>query len=405
MKNRRNFMRHTKFILCCALFAFICVFGSAAAFAEGGDAALLDREGKALTAENFPYYDAALDAFADSLEAGNSVKLSIDLELQEKILRIMNEDPVMGSKNAMLSAVVLDIDTGAPLALINRGADPLNSLFTPRQLFLPCTALAALNYDIVRPDTLIPCEGVFDRYADDGIAPECWIWSAAPEQNMTHSGENVSTALRDSCQYFFYALGNDLGIDALSDYARSLGLGETTGIELPASEGVLASREEKSGEAWNIGDTLEAAVGRSVSEFTPLQYARYCAAIATGGKLYRASLVNEILSATGESLYSRQPELLSKAPEMPEENWEAVRQGLFTRLNDPIDPNAAANEIPLMAGTGSIYSDDKITEEIIMCYAPCEAPRCAIVVTAKNLHGVSASAQELAYDILGVCME
>ena len=73
MKNRRNFMRHTKFILCCALFTFICVFGSAAAFAEGGDAALLDREGRPLTAENFAYYDAALEAFADSLEAGNRV--------------------------------------------------------------------------------------------------------------------------------------------------------------------------------------------------------------------------------------------------------------------------------------------------------------------------------------------
>ncbi|MBQ8264550.1 MAG: hypothetical protein IJY96_07245 [Oscillospiraceae bacterium] len=398
-------MRHTKFILCCALFTFICVFGSAAAFAEGGDAALLDREGRPLTAENFAYYDAALEAFADSLEAGNSVKISIDLELQENILRIMNEDPVMGSKNAMLSAVVLDIETGAPLALINRGACPLISLFAPRQLFLPCTALAALNYDIVRPDTLIPCEGVFDRYADAGIAPECWIWSAAPGQQLTHTEENVRTALRDSCQYFFYSLGSDLGIDALADYARSLGLGEDTGIELPASKGVLASREEKTGESWIIGDTLEAAVGRSVSEFTPLQYARYCAAIANGGKLYSASLVNEMLSGAGESLYSRQPELMSEAPEMAEENWEAVRQGLFTRLNDPIAPNAAASEIPLMAGTGSTYSDDGRREEIFMGYAPYDAPRYAIAVAASTIHGVTVSAHELAYKIMDVCME
>ena len=113
MKNSKSIIREIKFALCCLAFTCICVFGSAAAFAEGGDAALLDREGKALTAENFPYYDAAIETFSAQLEAGNSVKLSIDLELQENILRIMNEDPVMGSKNAML----IELTFHSPTAL------------------------------------------------------------------------------------------------------------------------------------------------------------------------------------------------------------------------------------------------------------------------------------------------
>ena len=68
MKNRRNFLKQAKFILCCALFAFICVFGSAAAFAEG-DSVLLDRSGAPLTGENFMYYDSAVAAFGDLLDA------------------------------------------------------------------------------------------------------------------------------------------------------------------------------------------------------------------------------------------------------------------------------------------------------------------------------------------------
>ena len=402
MKNSRSVIREIKFTLCCLVFTCICVFGSAAAFAEG---VLLDRNGEALTEENFPYYADALDAFNEYLSAGDTVKLTIDLALQEKILNIMNEDPVMGSKNAMLSAVVLDIETGAPLVLINRGEHPLDSLFAPRQLFLPCTALAALNYDIVRPDTLIPCDGVFDRYADDGIAPECWIWSAEPGQQLTHPEENVRTALRDSCHYYFYTLGNDLGIDALSDYARSLGLGEESGIELPASRGVLASREEKTGEPWNIGDTLEAAVGRSVSEFTPLQYARYIAAIANGGKGYSASIIQEVTSPDAELIYSRQPQLINEASPMDEANWNAVREGLYTRLNGPVNGTTATKGY-VMAGTGSSYHEGTDRSEcIFMGYAPYDAPRYAIAVAASTIHGVTVSAHELAYRIMDVCME
>lgn len=402
MKNRRNIMRQTKFILCCLVFTCICVFGSAAAFAEG---VLLDRNGEALTAENFPYYADALDTFDEYLSAGDSVKLTVDLAMQEKILNIMNEDTVMGSKNVMLSAVVLDVETGAPLVLINRGEHPLDSLFAPRQLFLPCTALAALNYDIVRPDTLIPCEGVFDRYAEEGIAPECWIWNAAPGQQLTHPEENVRTALRDSCHCYFYALGNDLGIDALSEYARGLGLGEESGIELPASRGVLASREEKTGEPWNIGDTLEAAVGRSASEFTPLQYARYIAAIANGGKGYSASLLEEVTDSDGKIIHTRKPQLINEVPAMDEANWNAVREGLYTRLNDPVNGSTSAKGC-VMAGSGSThYEDADRSECIFMGYAPYEAPHYAIAVTASTIHGVSISAHQLAYRIMDVCME
>lgn len=406
MKNRRNIMRKTKFILCCALFTFICVFGSAAAFAEGDNAALLDRNGEVLTAENFPYYADALDTFNEYISTGNTVKLTVDLDLQEKILNVMNEDPVMGTKNAALSAVVLDIETGAPLALINRGRDPLNSCFAPHQLFLPCTALAALSHDIVRPDTVICCDGVFTRYEDDGIAPACWIWNAAPDGHLTHPEENLRTALRDSCYYYFYTLGNDLGIDALSDYARSLGLGEDTGIELLASKGVLASREQKTGEEpWHIGDTLEAAVGRSVSDFTPLQYARYIAAIANGGKGYSTSIVNEIVNSERESVYTRQPQIINETSEMNEVNWDAVREGLYIRLNDPLNSSTATKGC-VMAGSGSSYYEgtDR-TECIFIGYAPYDAPRYAIVVTVNTMHDIHVSAQELAYEIMDICME
>lgn len=409
MKKRHNTLRKAKFILCCAIFTFICVFGSAASFADGAEtAALFDRDGEVLTEENFPYYADALDTFGEYLSTGDSLKLTIDLDLQQTAETLIEENPgYLAADYAAVAAVVLDVKTGAPLALVNCGADPLSDTYTPYQLFLPCTVLAALSNEIVEPDTLIHCEGVFTRYEDDGIAPECWIWNAAPDGHLTHPDENLRTALRDSCYYYFYSLGNDLGIDALAEYARSLGLGEATGIELPSTQGVLASRELKSTtEPWHIGDTLQAAVGRSVSEFSPLQYAQYAAAIANNGQRYSASIIEQIQPSDGGQANTREPQLISRTPEMNEENWKAVQQGLFGKIND-LDYVRSSNGIDqVMAGTlSSASEDDGITKNLFAGYAPFEQPEIAIAVAVSVTGDTPISAYQIAYEIMEEYME
>jgi len=400
MKNR-DILRHTKFILCCALFAFICVCGSAAAFADNDESpALLDRNGIALSPDNFSYYIYALDAFSDELDAGSSVKLTIDAALQAKAEAILGS-ALAGVKDAAGCAALIDIKTGEPLLIVSTDdeLDPLNSTFAPNQLFYPVTALAALNYDIVDTDTAVPCEGVFTRYEDAGIAPECWIWSAAPDQQLTHPEENVNTALRDSCQYYFYCLGNDLGIDALSQYAASLGLNGNGGIEIPASSGVLADRDTlPEGSQWRIGDTLEAAVGRSTNAFTPFQLARCCAAIANNGIAYPSSILYEITDING-NVQTRSAEPLQLTSTMPEENWDAVKEGLYLKINDPLNINAPSQTEAgwNMAGAGS-YEDDIA---LFMGYAPYDEPCYAIALAFTGVWSLG-PAQQAAYDIMSL---
>ena len=403
MKNR-DILRHTKFVLCCALFAFICVCGSAAAFADSDEnvPALMDRNGLALSFENFMYYNSARDAFSNYLDSGSSIKLTIDTALQTQAEAILSE-ALEDYEAAAGCAALLDIKTGEPLLLVStdRKLDPINSVFAPEQLFYPATALAALNYGIVDADTAIPCEGVFTRYEDEGIAPECWIWDAAPGQNLSHPEENVTTALRDSCQYYFYCLGNDLGIDALANYARSLGLGETGGIELPASAGVLAQRGTlPEGSQWRIGDTLEAAVGRSTNTFTAFQFARYCAAIANNGIGCSSSVIYEITDING-NIQSREAEVVDLTSTMDEKNWAAVKGGMYLKTNDALNINANPQtelgwEMPGM----SSYEDNC---GLFMGYAPYDEPLYAIAVAVTDISSVS-PVQQAAYDIMSLLM-
>ena len=400
---KRGILRHAKFILCCALFAFICVCGSAAAFADNDESsALMDRNGIDLSPDNFPYYIYAHDAFSDELDAGSSVKLTIDTTLQTQAEAIL-ASALEGVEDAAGCTVLIDIKTGEPLLIVSTDneLDPLNSNFAPKQLFYPVTALAALNYDIVDADTAIDCEGVFTRYEDEGLAPECWIWSAAPDQQLTHPDENVTTALRDSCQYYFYTLGNELGIDALSDYTVSIGLDGNGGIEIPASSGVLADRNTlPEGSHWRIGDTLEAAVGRSTNAFTPLQLARCCAAIANNGVAYPSSILYEITDING-NVQSRSTEPLQLTSTMGEENWAAVKEGMYLKINDPLNIDAQSQSEPDWKMPGTSSYEDGIA--LFMGYAPYDEPRYAIALAFTGVWSLS-PAQQAAYEIMSLLM-
>ena len=86
--------------------------------------------------------------------------------------------------------------------------------------------------DSINTETRIDCLGIFSKYADQGYAPECWIWT---DMELTHGNDNVSEALRDSCNYFFYSVADQMGIDIMVDYAKNFGLGESTGCLLYTS--------------------------------------------------------------------------------------------------------------------------------------------------------------------------
>ena len=386
-------MKSKKFfalIIVAVLLSTISVFSCA----EGEAGALYDINGTLLSEEDVYFYREATAVVGEYIHSGQNVKLSIDLPIQKRTQELLNEYPDG-------CAVVLDANNGAPLALAAVGdADPLMSTYSPDQLFMPCTALAALNLGIIDIQDTIACEGVFTRYEQDGIAPECWIWNSSEDQHLTHAEECVESALADQCQYFFYCLGNDLGIDDIESYARSLGLGKASGIEFEESTGVMASRELKTMEnPWRIGDTLDAAVGRGYSSFTALQLARYCAAIAGSGKAYSASILAEVSDPNGEVIYQREREIISQAPEMEEYKWLTVRNGMYMSMYDPAQLTSGEYDgEQAMVGFCGEPREGESGEYLFMGFAPWYKPEIAMAIILHDAPDTD-TVRQLAWEI------
>ena len=389
--------------------------------------------------------------YTEEPEPGNHVYLTIDSVLQEQTERILAngvsilkqniaqkraEGTARGDYNVDLkdeitgaAAVVVNVKTGEPLAmaswptynvatiledyqelleaenapLFNR---TLMGTYAPGSTFKPCTAIAALTMGIVNTEDKIKCEGVYTRYAAEGYAPECWIWNSTKD-HLTHPEENVTTAIRDSCNYYFYSIGNFLGVDDLGRFAADFGLGEYSGIELVEAKGNMsnqANHMDYAGTEWRIGDTLQAAIGQSDSVFTPIQMAEYCATVANSGTRYSASILKSIRNYDySEKLYDREPTVMSTV-DSAEYNWAAVHEGMWEVLNDYINEKNVNVWVDCqwrVAGkTGTAQKGEGIQNDgIFMCYAPYKDPEVAIFVVVER-GGAGADVQFIARHIM-----
>ena len=382
---------------------------------------------------------------------GNHIYLTIDGVLQEQTERILSngveilkqniaqaraEGTARGDYNVDLkdnitgaAAVVVNVKTGEPLAmaswptynvatiiedyqdlleaenspLFNR---PLMGTYAPGSAFKPCTAIAALTKGIINTEKKIKCEGVFTKYAAEGYAPECWIWNATKD-HLTHPEDNVVDAIRDSCNYYFYTIGNDLGVDDMGEFAKAFGLGEYTGIELVEAKGNMsnqANHQDYAGTEWRIGDTLQAAIGQSDSVFTPIQMAEYCATVANSGTRYSSSILKSIRNYDySEKLYDREPTVMSTV-ETADYNWDAVHQGMWKVLNDYVNEKNvevwASCPWTVAGKTGTAQKGEGIQNDgIFMCYGPYKDPEVAIFVVVER-GGAGASVQFIARQIM-----
>lgn len=408
------------------------------------------KDGKVIETRNFAGTVLAT-VYEEEPEPGNHVYLTIDSVLQEQTERILAngvsilkqniaqkraEGTARGDYNVDLkdeitgaAAVVVNVKTGEPLAmaswptynvatiledyqdlleaenapLFNR---TLMGTYAPGSTFKPCTAIAALTMGIVNTEDKIKCEGVYTRYAAEGYAPECWIWNSTKD-HLTHPEENVTTAIRDSCNYYFYSIGNYLGVDDLGKFAANFGLGEYSGIELVEAKGNMsnqANHMDYAGTEWRIGDTLQAAIGQSDSVFTPIQMAEYCATVANSGTRYSASILKSIRNYDySEKLYDREPTVMSTV-ESAEYNWAAVHEGMWQVLNDYINEKNVNVWVDCqwrVAGkTGTAQKGEGIQNDgIFMCYAPYKDPEVAIFVVVER-GGAGADVQFIARHIM-----
>ncbi len=386
---------------------------------------------------------------------GNHVYLTIDIQLQEAVERALENGIIAlqlerDQENAEAiangtpdevrediqggAAVVVDVNSGNPLAIasyptfdasqvyenyaeyLSAEYDPLYNratmgAYAPGSTFKPLVALAALSENIINTETRIKCEGIFSKYADQGYAPECWIYT---QEQLTHGNDNVSEAIRDSCNYFFYTIADMMGIDIMDEYAADFGLGESTGIEIAETTGNMANPDNHLNydvDAWVYGDTVQAGIGQSDSLFTPLQLAEYCAAIANGGTRYSASVLKSVRSFDyTRQLYSGETKVMSTV-DSADYNWAAIQYGMYLMANDP---NSSSFDVYQTLGYYS-YNGERIgvaaksgtsqlgealsPNSIFMCYAPYDDPEIAIAIVIER--GASgAKAVNIAKDIL-----
>lgn len=277
--------------------------------------------------------------------------------------------------------------------LVNRATQ---GIYPPGSTFKIVSAIAGLCEKIITPDTLIYDSGVYRAYED--YSPHCWIYD---NTGSTHGYVNVKSAIEKSCNYFFYQIGDEMGIDAITHYASLLGLGEKTGIEVSESSGILASPEyrDERGLLWNPGDTLQAAIGQSDNAFTPIQLCSYMCAVVNGGTRYKATLLNSVVDFyTGEKVYEHTPKELSHV-DLPQDTVELLKSAMKSVVVDGTARNVFDNyEYEIGGKTGTAQVSGGSDTALFVGFAPYDDPEIVVSVVVENAYQ-SSRASEVAKSV------
>ena len=280
-------------------------------------------------------------------------------------------------------------------ALYNRA---ISGTYAPGSIFKMVTAIAGLETGAINTKTTINDTGVYP-YAHK---PVCWIYT---EVGRGHGYLNVSQAIKHSCNYFFYEVGNRIGIDVLEKYATYFGLGKKTQVELPSeASGVVASQKqaEKENRSWYLGETLSAAIGQSYNNFTPIQMAKYISMLANGGKDIDVTLIKTIIKSDGTQMSKEEideyvnnklgfaknenTENLNISPD----NLKAILEGMkgvTSESGGTAYSTFAGFNVEVAGKTGTAQAGNK-TNGWFAGFAPYDNPEIAIVVVVENVtHG------------------
>ncbi len=310
-----------------------------------------------------------------------------------EILAMVNEpsyDPALISTREIDSRVWVQLSTNKERPLRNRA---IQDHYPPGSTFKIFMALAGLKEGILNPTTTVNCPG-FMHFGNRKF--NCW---------KKHGVVDFKTAIRESCDVFFYNAGIGLGIDKIAKYARLYGLGSPSGLALPGEQrGLIPDSEWKQKtyqQPWHPGETISVAIGQGYVATTPLQLVNAFAAVGNGGFLYRPYLVRKIASEGEKSPREFKPELIRKI-DLPPEMVELVKEGLSEVVNKPggtaVRSHSSLVEISGKTGTAQVRATvNKKCEALdvesrhhgwFVGYAPRENPEIAVVAIAEHsCHG------------------
>ncbi|MSO55661.1 MAG: penicillin-binding protein 2 [Acidobacteria bacterium] len=354
---------------------------------------------------------------------GRRMQLTIDMDLQ----RAAEEGFKAGGFNG--AAVVMDPRSGEVLAFsslpaydpndfaagidqatwASLNADQLKPLqnraiqgrYSPGSTFKVVVATAALEEGIITPDFRVSCSGgatFFGRYF------QCW-------KKGGHGSIDLRHAIEQSCNVYFYTLGNMVGVDRIHKWATLLGLGEKTGIDLPNEiEGIVPSTAWKlarTGEKWYAGETISVAIGQGQVSITPISLAVMMSTIANGGTRYVPHLLRAIDDNDGNG-WKHVPLPAPKSQvHLQPETVAALHDGLFLVVNgagtggrariqgkDVSGKTGTAQVISLQGGKQAMGHTDRDLRDHgwFVFFAPRDKPEIAGVIFGEHAeHGASAA--------------
>ncbi|MEQ1910204.1 MAG: penicillin-binding protein 2, partial [Vicinamibacterales bacterium] len=351
---------------------------------------------------------------------GQRLQLTIDYDLQKAV-----EDAfaVSGFNGA---AVILDPNDGGVLAFASlpsydpnafaAGIDrstwaaltsdeerPLNDrgiqgTYSPGSTFKMAVALAALEEGIITPDFTVNCPGSANFYGRDF---KCWKHSG-------HGGMDLAHAIQNSCDVYFYTIGNMLGVDKINKWATLLGLGVKSGIDLPNErQGLVPSttwKRERLKEKWYAGETISVAIGQGQVSVTPVSMAVYMATLANGGTRVTPHLLKAV--DQGEGWKPMPPPAPQSKIDINPEKLQAIRDGLWMAVNQPPGTGATAriegHDVAGKTGSAQVISNagrlaSRSTRNLrdhgwFVFFAPRDNPKIAgVIFTEHGIHGGNAA--------------
>ena len=355
-------------------------------------------------------------------EPGHTVQLTIDSNFQRAVDKALAENIDMinrvyntgDMKAAAAAAVVIDVKDGGVLAASNYpsfdqnlyatnyseySSDPglplfnraLQGLYTPGSTFKPAVAVAALDSGLINQYSTVFCNGVYNYFKD--YHPKC--------TRHGHSGNiDVVTAIKWSCNIFFYDVGRRLTSDVYDAYAYKLGLGQRTGVEVSEATGRLTTKNDSN---YTASLDVQAAIGQGNTVVTPIQLATYAATLANNGVRYRTHFVKAIQDTnTGEVLSETQPEVMDVI-EGTGNTFELVREGM-KQVPSTISGKISSYPIAIACKTGTpqrseTYAPGKhYLNAMMVAYLPADDPEIAIGISIEY-GGYGARAGDLVVDI------
>lgn len=345
--------------------------------------------------------------------AGNDIYLTLNSQLQQFIENqmvgkkgaIMVSEPFTGKILAMASfpdynpniftkqltiSQWLEISENKDHILCNRN---IQSTYAPGSVFKLVIAVAALEEGIVNLNDSIYCPGY---YKVGDLTFQCWKESG-------HGNQNITEAIANSCNVFFYTLGQKLGIDKINYYTRLMGFGEKTGVDLPGElEGLVPSEGWKINtfnQSWYPGDTVNISIGQGFLLVTPLQIHNMLCLIVNEGWLNRPYLVERIVSPSGEIIKEFNPGFIKKV-DISKRTFQLIKEGMKKAVEIGTGRLANRDMVKIAGKTGTAQNPQGENHAWFIGFAPYDQPEICVTVLIEHGGDGSAAAAPIAGDII-----